>query len=49
MRYPQSRWLKRNSFVFWGTLAALTLFLGTECHAQSAKAENPFADAWSRD
>jgi type IV pilus assembly protein PilA len=49
MRHAQARWLKRSRFPLWGTLAALMLLLATECRAQSAKAENPFADAWSRD
>ena len=49
MRQAQARWLKRNRFVLWGTLAVLMLLLGTECHAQSATPENPFAEAWSRD
>jgi type IV pilus assembly protein PilA len=49
MRYAQARWLKRNRFALGGTFAALMLLLGTECYAQSATAENPFADAWSRD
>jgi len=49
MRYAQARWLKRNRFVLRGTLAALMLLLGTECHAQSATPGNPITDAWSRD
>jgi type IV pilus assembly protein PilA len=49
MRHAQARWPKRNRIALWGTLAALMLFLGTECQAQSAKAENPLTEAWSRD
>jgi type IV pilus assembly protein PilA len=49
MNNAQARSLRPSRFVVWGTLAALMLLVGTECHAQSAKAENPFADAWSQD
>src|ERR1700733_1488834 len=49
MNCAQARWLNAIRLLLSGTLAALLLVLGTECHAQGVKAENPLASAWSRD
>jgi hypothetical protein len=49
MKYAQASWLTTIRFVLSGTLSTLVLLLGTQCRAQGVKAENPFANAWSRD